>query len=48
MAWVAEAFKLGVSNEQLWLVPAELVAFDNNLAKHLHKLMKDAPGPAGK
>ena len=48
MAWVAEAFKLTGSSDLLWHVPAELVAFDNSLAMHLDKLMKEAPGPAGK
>ena len=48
MSWLADAFKLSLSDELLWHVPSELVAFDSSLAKHLDRLMKDAPGNAGK
>ena len=48
MSWLSDAFKLLLTDEALWHVPPELVTYDNSLAKYLDRLLKDAPGAAGR
>ena len=48
MTWAVSAFKLELTQQQLWFIEPSLQSFDDSLALHLSSLLRGAEGTAGR